>query len=90
MPTLSRSKRSRINLISAVTHQGTPRFLLRHETLGADIFINSRERLCKYAGKKPLPISDNLCVPHAKLVTAWQAEPEEDIELIYSPSYSPV
>jgi hypothetical protein len=66
---LSQSKRCRINLISAVTNQGTLRFMLYWETLDADMFIKFLNRLRKDAGKKVFLIVDNLRVHHAKAVT---------------------
>lgn len=86
---LSQSKRCRINLISAVTNQGTLRFMLYRQTLDADMFIKFLKRLHKDAGKKVFLIVDNLRVHHAKVVTAWLAEHAEEIELFYLPSYSP-
>lgn len=86
---LSQSKRCRINLISAVTNQGTLRFMLYRETLDADMFIKFLKRLCKDAGKKVFLIVDNLRVHHAKVVTAWLTDHAEEIELFYLPSYSP-
>jgi transposase len=86
---LSQSKRCRINLISAVTNQGTLRFMLYRETLDAAMFIKFLKRLHKDAGKKVFLIVDNLRVHHAKVVTAWLAEHTEEIELFYLPSYSP-
>ena len=41
------------------------------------------------AGKKVFLILDNLRVHHSKLVKAWVAEREDQIELFYLPSYSP-
>lgn len=86
---LSQSKRCRINLICAVTHQGTLRFRLYRETLSADTFIAFLKRLCKDAGKKVFLIVDNLRVHHAKRVSAWLKEHAQQIELFYLPSYSP-
>ena len=85
----SQSKRCRINLISAVTNQGTLRFMLYRETLDANMFIKFLKRLHKDADKKVFLIVDNLRVHHAKKVSAWLAEHTEEIELFYLPSYSP-
>lgn len=86
---LSQSKRCRINLISAITNQGTLRFMLYRETLDADRFIQFLKRLRKDAGKKVFLIVDNLRVHYAKKVCAWLAEHTDEIELFYLPSYSP-
>ena len=86
---LSQSKRCRINLISAVTNQGTLRFMLYRETLDADMFIKFLKRLCKDAGKKVFLIVDNLRVHHAKLVQQWIEPRLDKIELFYLPPYAP-
>jgi transposase len=86
---LSQAKRSRINLISAITHQGQLRFMLYRETLDADRFIEFLKRLCRDAGRKVFLVLDNLRVHHAYKVQAWQQSNADQIELFYLPSYSP-
>jgi len=46
---LSQSKRSRINLISAMTNQGTMRFMMHRDTLTAEVLIKFLERLIREA-----------------------------------------
>src|SRR5690606_33840838 len=46
-------------------------------------------RLVKDAKRKVFLILDNLRVHHAKLVKAWLAKHEDEIEVFYLPSYSP-
>jgi transposase len=86
---LSQSNRYRINLISALTNQGTLRFMLYRDTLNASRFIEFLKRLCQDASQKVFLIVDNLRVHHAKKVTAWLTENSERIELFYLPSYCP-
>jgi len=86
---LSQAKRSRINLISALTNQGKLRFMLYRESLDAKRFIEFLKRLCKEAQRKVFLIVDNLRVHHAKTVTGWVEQNNERIELFYLPSYSP-
>jgi transposase len=86
---LSQAKRSRINLISAITNQGKLRFMLYRESLDAQRFIEFLKRLCKEAQRKVFLIVDNLRVHHAKKVAEWVEQNSERIELFYLPSYSP-
>ncbi len=51
--------------------------------------IEFLQALVKDAGKKVFLISDNLGVHHSKRVKAWVAEREDEIDLLYLPSYSP-
>lgn len=88
-PVLSQSKRCRINLIYAVTNQGTLCFVLYRETLDANMFIMLHKRLHKDAGKRVFLIVDNLRVHHSNKVSVWQVEHAEKIELFYLHSYSP-
>ena len=62
------------------------RDLVRSRGLG-DVY--KRQALIKDAGKKVFLILDNLRVHHSKLVKAWVAEHQDQIELFYLPSYSP-
>ena len=86
---LSQSKRERINLISAITNQGTMRFMLYRDTLSADVLIKFLTRLIKDAKKKVFLVLDNLRVHHSRKVKAWLEGKEELIELFFLPSYSP-
>ena len=86
---LSQAKRQRINLISAITNQGTMRFMLYPENLDADVLIRFLERLIRDAGRKVFLILDNLRVHHSLKVKAWLDEHRAEIELFFLPSYSP-
>lgn len=86
---LSQSKRERINLISAVTNQGTMRFMLYRENMTAEIMIRFMQRLSKDAGRKVFLVVDNLRVHHSKAVTKWLERNSEKIEMFFLPSYSP-
>lgn len=59
------------------------------EAFNADKLIEFLEALIKDAGKKVFLILDNLRVHHSKPVKAWLAEPVNQIEVFYLPSYSP-
>ena len=60
-----------------------------YEQSPAAKLIEFLQALIKDAGKKVFLILDNLRVHHSKLVKAWVAEHQDQIELFYLPSYSP-
>lgn len=86
---LSQAKRERINLISAVTNQGTMRFMVYRETLTAEVLIKFLGRLIRDAGRKVFLILDNLRVHHSRKVREWLAGRLDQIELFFLPGYSP-
>lgn len=86
---LSQSKRSRINLISAITNQGRMRFMMYRDTLSAEVLIRFLERLIREAGRKVFLILDNLRVHHSRKVREWLADKLDKIELFFLPSYAP-
>ena len=55
------------------------------EAFDAEKLIEFLQALLKDAGKKVFLILDNLRVHHSKLVKAWVAERQEQIELFYLP-----
>jgi transposase len=59
------------------------------DAFDADKLIEFLAALIKDAGKKVFLILDNLRVHHSKVVKAWVAERQVQIELFYLPSYSP-
>ncbi|MFA0813236.1 IS630 family transposase, partial [Microbulbifer epialgicus] len=83
------AKRTSLNMISAITNQGTVRFQIYEGSMNADRLIDFLKRLIKTAGRKVYLILDNLRVHHARVVKAWLAEHEDEIEIYYLPSYSP-
>lgn len=86
---LSQSKRERINLISAITNQGTMRFMMYRENLTGKVMIQFLERLIRDSNRKIFLILDNLRVHHSRQVKAWLADKKAQIELFFLPSYSP-
>ncbi len=86
---LSQSKRERINLISAITNQGTLRFMMYRDTLSAEVLIKFLQRLIHEAGRKVFLVLDNLRVHHSRKVREWLADKLDKIELFFLPSYSP-
>jgi transposase len=83
------AKRSSINMISAITNQGKVRFQIYEGTMDAKRLIRFMKGLIKDASRKAYLILDNLRVHHAKLVKAWLAEHEAEIEVFHLPAYSP-
>ena len=76
-------------MIATVTNQGKTRWRIIDDAFDADKLIEFLAALIKDAGKKVFLILDNLRVHHSKIVKAWVAEREDQIELFYLPSYSP-
>jgi len=64
----STAKRLSFNIISAITNQGTVRFMTYHETMTVKVLLKFFKRLIKDAKRKVLLILDNLKVHHAHLV----------------------
>jgi transposase len=83
------SKRHGLSMISAISHQGRVRFAFLEEAMNTDLFIGFMGRLIADSRQKVFLILDNLKVHHAKQVTAWLAERNDQIEVFYLPSYSP-
>lgn len=85
------SKRTRINMISAITSQGKVRFMMYKDNMSPALFLKFLVRLIKEAAKKVFLIVDNLKTHHSRAVTKWLERPEikERIELFYLPAYSP-
>lgn len=83
------SKRENVGLISTVTNQGKVRWMVLNGALDSDQLIVFLKRLVKDAKRKVFLILDNLRVHHAKLVKAWIAKHQDEIEVFYLPSYSP-
>jgi transposase len=83
------AKRHSINLISAITNQGTVRFMVYQSTMNSQTLINFLKRLIKDANRKIFLILDNLRVHHSKPVKEWVQQHSGQIELFFLPSYSP-
>jgi transposase len=81
--------RQKLSMIATVTNQGKTRWMIIDEAFDADTLIEFLASLIKDAGRKVFLILDNLRVHHSKIVKAWVAERQDQIELFYLPSYSP-
>jgi transposase len=83
------AKRESINMISAITNQGTVRFRIFEGNMNADVLIEFMMRLLKDAKRKVYLILDNLRVHHAKPVKEWLEKHKKMIQVFYLPAYSP-
>ena len=81
--------RQKLSMIATVTNQGKARWMIIDDAFDADKLIEFLQSLIKDAGKKVFLSLDNLRVHHSKIVKAWVAERQDQIELFYLPSYSP-
>jgi transposase len=81
--------RQKLSMIATVTNQGKTRWMIIEEAFDGEKLIEFLQALIKDAGKKVFLILDNLRVHHSKLVKAWVADRQDQIELFYLPSYSP-
>ena len=89
-PVIARTaKRVTRGMIAAVSNRGLMRFMLYEGALNADGFLTFLRRLIKDAGRKVVPIVDNLKVHKAGKVQAWVEGHAHEIELCYLPSYAP-
>ena len=68
------TKRQRVNMISAISSQGSVRFM---------------ERLMRTSEQKVFLILDNLKVHHGKLAAAWLKKNKEKMEVFFLPPYAP-
>ena len=85
----TQAKRLSFNMISAITNQGTVRFMTYHESMTVKVLLKFFKRLIKDAKRKVFLILDNLKVHHAHLVRDWLSKHRDEIEVYYLPSYSP-
>lgn len=83
------AKKSRVNMISAISSGGKLRFMFYDDTMNSDRLISFMKRLIHDADKKVYLILDNLRVHHSKKVKGWLQEHNEEIEVYYLPAYSP-
>ena len=83
------SKVEKINMISAISNQGSCHFLCYEENMTQQRFIDFMERLIKDTDRKVLFIVDNLKVHHGRIVRGWLSEHKDEIELFFTSPYSP-
>jgi transposase len=84
-----RAKRHSLSMISAITNQGTVRFMVYKGGMNVDTFKRFLGRLIKDNYRKVYLIVDNLRVHHSYALDNWLEEHKDDIELFFLPSYAP-
>ena len=70
------TKRQRVNMISAISSQGSVRFMVYQDTM-------NQQRLIRTSEQKVFLILDNLKVHHGKLAAAWLEKNKEKIEVFF-------
>jgi transposase len=83
------AKRHSMSMISAITNQGTVRFMVYKGGMNVDTFKRFLGRLIKDSYRKVFLIVDNLRVHHSYALDEWLAEHKKEIELFFLPSYAP-
>lgn len=83
------TKKERVNMISAITNQGSVRFKVYEETMNQRLFIDFMACLVRDSKRKVFFIVDNLRVHHGKVVAAWLEKHKHEIELFFLPPYAP-
>ena len=79
----------RMNMISAISNEGTLRFMTYKGAMDAALFIVFLGRLIRTATRKVLLIVDRLKVHDSAKVEAWVETHGDRIELFYLPRYAP-
>jgi transposase len=79
----------RVNQISAISNEGTVRFMTYKGALNAAVFLVFLTRLIAGASRKILLIADRLQAHKTPAVEAWVAAHRDQIEVFYLPTYSP-
>ena len=83
------TKHERLNMISAITNQGSVRFMVYDGTMTQQKLLDFMSRLIKDAPRKVFLILDNLRVHHGKIVAAWLEKSKDKIEVFFLPPYAP-
>lgn len=79
----------RVNQISAISNEGTVRFMTYQGALDAAVFLVFLGRLIAGASRKVLLIVDLLQAHKTPEVDAWVAARRDRIEVFYLPAYAP-
>lgn len=84
-----RVRRSSLSVISAITNQGTVRFMIFKGALRPAILLRFLRRVIRRRRRRIFLILDNLRVHKARAVMAWVARHAAQIQLFFLPPYSP-
>jgi transposase len=79
----------RVNQITAISNEGTVRFMTYQGSLTAAVFLLFLTKLLAGAKRKILLIADRLQAHKTPAVLAWLEEHKGSIEVFYLPAYSP-
>ena len=79
----------RVNQISAISNEGTVRFMTYKGMLNAAVFLLFLQKLVEGASRKILLIADRLQAHKTPEVLAWLEAHQDRIEVFYLPPYSP-
>lgn len=82
-------RRSSLSVISALTNQGTVRFMIYKGALKSDILLRFLKRLIRGRKRPIFLILDNLRVHKARKVTEWVKRNSSHIQIFFLPPYSP-
>jgi len=79
----------RVNQITAISNEGTVRFMTYKGSLNAAVFLVFLSKLIEGATRKILLIADRLQAHKTPDVIAWLEAHQDKIEVFYLPPYSP-
>ncbi len=79
----------RVNQITAISNEGTVRFMTYKGSLNAAVFLIFLTKLIEGAPRKIFLIADRLQAHKTPEVMAWVEANQEKIEVFYLPPYSP-
>lgn len=79
----------RVNQISAISNEGTVRFMTYQGMLNATVFLLFLRRLIEGTTRKILLIADRLQAHKTPEVESWVAAHSDRIEVFYLPAYAP-
>lgn len=82
-------RRSSLSVISALTNQGTVRFMIFKGALSPEILLRFLKRLIQGRKRPIFLILDNLRVHKARKVAAWVEANASRIQIFFLPPYSP-
>lgn len=82
-------KRFGCNMISAISNQGTMRFMVFRESFKVDVFIKFLRRLIRERTKRVFLIIDQHPVHKSKKTNKWLKQYERQIKVFFLPGYCP-
>lgn len=89
-PVLKRTgKRFGCNMISAISNQGTLRFMVFRGSFNIDLFLSFLRRLVRQHKRKVFLIVDRHPVHKSKKVEKWLKEHVSQVEIFFLPGYCP-